>query len=66
MSHPIVQLLQGMIHDSERSFHQIQDALQSLGANSNLRHTLRNLQHSELLRLELLRSVMAQVSELET
>lgn len=63
MSRPIVQLLQGMIHDSERSLHQIQDVVQSLGTKSNLRHTLRNLQHSELLRIELLRSVMAQLTE---
>ena len=52
-----------MIHHSERDFHSIQEIIQSLPPDSHLRHALRNLQHSELLRLNMLRSALAEVTE---
>lgn len=58
MNSPIVQLLQGMIHDSEKTIHEVQDFVQSLPANSLLRHKLRNIQHSELLRVQMLQSAL--------
>ena len=63
MTAPIVQLLQGMIRAGEQSLHQIQDLVQSLPANSHLRHTLRNLQHSELLRLDMLHQIAAEMTK---
>ena len=62
MTGPIVQLLQGMIHNSESDFHRIQDFVHSLPPNNHLHHALRNLQHSELLRLNMLRTVLAEVT----
>lgn len=63
MTAPIVQLLQGMIRNSEDDFHRIQDVVQSLPSDSHLRHTLRNLLHSELLRLNMLHSVLKEVAD---
>jgi hypothetical protein len=58
MNGPIVQLLQGMIHDSEKNIREVQDFVQSLPAYSPLRHTLRNIQHSELLRVQMLQAAV--------
>jgi hypothetical protein len=63
MNGPIVQLLQGMIHGSERNLHRIQDVVQSLPPDTHVHHTLRNLQHSEFLRLNMLRTALAEVTE---
>ena len=60
---PVVQLLRGMIDDSERDFHRIQNIIQSLPSNSHLRHTLRDVQHAELLRLNMLRTALTEVAE---
>lgn len=60
---PIVQLLQGMIHKSEKDFSRIQKIIQSLPPGSYLRHTLRNVQHAELLRLNMLRTVLREVTD---
>ena len=60
MNSPIVQLLQGMIHHAERNLHEVQDFVQSLPANSPLRHKLRNIQHSELLRLQMLPNALTE------
>lgn len=57
MNGPII--LQGIIHDSERDFHCIQDIVQSLPPDTHLHHTLRNVQHSELLRMNMLRTSVA-------
>ena len=58
MNGPIVQLLQGMIHDSEKNIHEVQNFVQSLPTYNPLRHTLRNIQHSELLRIHMLRAAL--------
>ncbi|HKO17590.1 MAG TPA: hypothetical protein VJU82_01765 [Acidobacteriaceae bacterium] len=60
---PIVQLLQGMIHKSEKDLNRIQKIVQSLPPESYLRHTLRNLQHAELLRLNMLHAVLKELPE---
>lgn len=58
MNGPIVQLLQGMIHDSEKNIHEVQDFVQWLPAHSPLRHKLRNIQHAELLRVHKLQAAL--------
>ena len=65
MNGPIVQLLRGMIRDSEKNIHQVQDFVQSLPTNSPLRHKLRNIQHSELLRVHMLQAALTEASEPE-
>ena len=63
MNGPIVQLLQAMIHGSESELRRIQDVVQSLPPDTHLHHTLRNVQHAELLRLNMLRTALAEVTE---
>lgn len=58
MNSPIVQLLQGMVHDSQKNLHDLQDFVQSLPAYSPMRHKLRNIQHSELLRVQMLQTAL--------
>jgi hypothetical protein len=60
---PIVQLLQGMIQRSEKDFSCIQKIVQALPPESYHRHTLRNVQHAELLRLNMLRAVLKELTE---
>jgi len=54
----IVQFLQDMIHDSEKNLHEVQNFVQSLPVNSPVRHRLRNIQHSELLRIRMLQAAV--------